>query len=192
MHMETARSHPPQTGLTLTEYAVLGLLGHLGPHEVSGYDVKKFADKSLAYLWAPSKTQLYAALGGLVRAGLAARRDVPQRHRPDKQLYRLTEAGATAVREWLERPEDETDPDRSIFMLKFFLGRQAEHGALVPQLRAFRQLFAERLRIYEETRDLDDPPSTRDEFTFAALRFGIARARAAVDWADETLRELER
>jgi hypothetical protein len=32
--------------------------------------------------------------------------------------------------------------------------------------------------------------ATRDEFTYRALRYGIARAQAAVGWADETLREL--
>jgi len=75
-------------------------------------------------------------------------------------------------------------------MLKFFLGGQAGRGALLPQLRTFRELYAERLRIYEEIRD-SEPRPTRDEFTLAALRYGVARARAAVDWADETLRAFE-
>src|SRR5262249_39120596 len=108
--MEAKAARSTRTGFTLTEYAVLGLLGHLGPREVSGYDLKKFADQSIGYLWAPSKTQLYAVLGRLVSQGLATRRAVAQSHRPDKQLYRLNEAGAEVLREWLERPEDETDP----------------------------------------------------------------------------------
>jgi DNA-binding PadR family transcriptional regulator len=186
--LKATRSRSPQTGLTLTDYAVLGLLGHLGPREVSGYDLKKFADRSVGYLWAPSKTQLYAVLRRLVHAGLATRRDLPQSHRPDKQLYRITEAGAAAVQKWLEQADEETDPDRSTFMLKFFLGRQADRAAVGAQLRAFRDLYAERLRVYEELVDSDEAKSTRDEFTFAALRYGIARARATVDWADETLR----
>lgn len=186
-----ATRQPSQTGLTLTECAVLGMLGHLGPDEASGYDLKKFADASLGYLWAPSKTQLYAALAQLVQAGLATRREVPQRHRPDKQLYRLTERGGEIVREWLEGREVEADPDRSTFMLKFFFGRQAGRDSLVAQLEAFRDLYAERLSAYEEKAAGEAPP-TRDEFTYLALRYGIARARAAVDWADGALRELER
>src|SRR5262245_46072142 len=179
---------PPRTtamtraavGLTLTEYAVLAMLGHLGPDELSGYDLKKFVDRGLGYVWAPSKTQLYAVLRRLVDAGLATRREMVQRGRPNKQLYRLTPDGRVAVQAWLDRVEDESDPDRSTFMLKFFFGRQADPEALREQLRAFRELYARRLETYEASRHSVPEPGTRDDFTFLALQYGIARARAAV------------
>ena len=171
--------------LTLTEHAVLATLGHLGPREVSGYDVKKFVDGALGYVWAPSKTHLYTVLGRLVEAGLATRRDVTQQSRPNKQLYRITERGSQVVRDWLDRPASETDPDRSVFLLKFFFGSQASRDALLGQLAAFRDLFAKRLATYEDMRaEIESDPG--DEFTYLALRYGIARARAAVEWADET------
>ena len=175
--------------LTQTEHAVLATLGHLGPREASGYDVKKFVDRALGYVWAPSKTHLYVVLGRLVEAGLATRRDVTQKARPNKQLYRITDAGRAAVREWLDRADPETDPDRSIFMLKFFFGSQADPGSLRAQLAAFRELYDRRLRTYEGMRASIEASSTRDEFTYRALLYGIARARAAVEWADETLPE---
>jgi DNA-binding PadR family transcriptional regulator len=175
--------------LTLTEHAVLATLGHLGPREVSGYDVKKFVDGALGYVWAPSKTHLYTVLGRLVDAGLATRREVAQQERPNKRLYRITARGSQVLREWLDRPGSETDPDRSVFLLKFFFGTQADREALLGQLAAFRDLFARRLATYEEMRAaIEADPA--DEFTYLALRYGIARARAAVEWADETLAAL--
>jgi DNA-binding PadR family transcriptional regulator len=171
--------------LSLTEHAVLATLGHLGPREVSGYDVKKFVDGALGYVWAPSKTHLYTVLGRLVEAGLATRRDVTQQARPNKQLYRITERGMQAVRDWLDRPATESDPDRSVFLLKFFFGSQADREALLGQLASFRHLFARRLATYEDMR-AEIEPDPGDEFTYLALRYGIARARAAVAWADET------
>lgn len=174
--------------LTQTEYAVLATVGHFGEREVSGYDVKKFVDDALGYVWAPSKTHLYAVLRRLVDAGLATRRDVAQRSRPNKQLYRITDRGREILREWLDRPEAETDPDRSIFMLKFFFGSQADRASLVAQLRTFRELYAERLATYESIR----AAGTGDEFTYRALLYGIARAGAAVTWADATLDDLGR
>jgi DNA-binding PadR family transcriptional regulator len=176
--------------LTQTEYAVLGALGHLGPEEVSGYDLKKFVDGALGYVWAPSKTHLYAVLRRLVEAGFATRRDVAQSTRPNKQLYRVTKEGRGVVREWLDRPDPESDPDRSIFMLKLFLGGQAGREALLAQLATFRDLYADRLATYERKREAAGASTTRDEFTQLALRYGIARAQAAVAWADEALREL--
>jgi DNA-binding PadR family transcriptional regulator len=174
--------------LTQTEYAVLATLGHFGEREVSGYDVKKFVDNALGYVWAPSKTHLYAVLRRLVDTGLATRRDVTQRTRPNKQLYRITAGGRDLLRSWLDRPEAETDPDRSIFMLKFFFGSQADRESLSAQLRTFRKLYAERLATYQSIR----ADGTGDEFTYRALLYGIARAEAAVSWADATLDDLGR
>jgi PadR family transcriptional regulator, regulatory protein AphA len=176
--------------LTQTEYAVLATLGHFGPGEVSGYDVKKFVDDALGYVWAPSKTHLYAVLRRLVDAGLATRRELAQSSRPNKQLYRITERGREVVREWLDRPETEADPDRSVFMLKLFFGSQASRESLLDQLATFRGLYAQRLATYEKMRESIESSGPEDEFTYRALLYGIARARAAVDWADEALRAL--
>jgi DNA-binding PadR family transcriptional regulator len=176
--------------LTVTEYAVLGLLGHVG-QPVSGYDLRKLIDSSVGYIWQPSKTQVYVVLGRLVNAGLATRRDVAQRERPDKQLYRITSAGRGVVRAWLGRDEPDADPDRSMLVLKLFFGRQGDRDTLVRQLRAFRDAYARRLAVYEADRD-----GTRrvgaigDRYTALTLRYGIARARAAVEWADCALEEL--
>src|SRR6185503_12547690 len=59
---------PARTDLTLTEAAVLALLAIEG--ECSGYDLLKLAQKSVGHVWAPAKSQLYATLGRLTRAGL--------------------------------------------------------------------------------------------------------------------------
>jgi DNA-binding PadR family transcriptional regulator len=176
--------------LTQTEYAVLATLGHFGPDEVSGYDVKKFVDNALGYVWAPSKTHLYAVLRRLVDAELATRREVAQSSRPNKQLYRITDRGRGVVREWLDTPEAETDPDRSVFMLKLFFGSQASRESLHGQLSTFRDLYAQRLGTYDKMREAIEAGGPEDEFTYRALLYGIARARAAVDWADEALRAL--
>ena len=179
------------TGFTLTEYAVLGLLGHLAV-PISGYDLRKRIESSVGYIWQPSKTQLYVVLGRLVRAGLAARREVEQHDRPDKRLYRITDAGRAAVRDWLDRDEEITDPDRSALVLKLFYGAQGDRGALARQLTAFRDAYGVRLAVYETTlgRSGEPPGRGSDEFTRLTLKYGIGRARAAVDWADAALREL--
>jgi DNA-binding PadR family transcriptional regulator len=177
---------------TITELTVLAMLGHIRRREVSGYDLKKFADNSLGYLWAPSKTQLYVVLRRLVADGLIQVRDVRQAQRPDKQLYRITAGGRLLVRDWLERDEEEPDPDRSTFMLKFFFGRQAAPEAMRRQLAAFRASYAERRAVYEEIdRSVGNRP-TRDPYARLALHYGIARAQAAVAWADAAASELRR
>jgi DNA-binding PadR family transcriptional regulator len=175
--------------LTVTELAVLGMLEHLGGG-VSGYDLKKFADRSLGYLWVPSRTQLYVTLRRLVVAGLASSREIAQDTRPDKRVYRITAAGRRELVAWLESDEETADPDRSTFMLKFFFGAQASADAMNRQLATFRDSYRQRLGAYHAIRD--DPRSlkTRDRFTYLALLYGIARAGAAIAWADEAAKTL--
>jgi PadR family transcriptional regulator, regulatory protein AphA len=177
--------------LTLTEYAVLGLLGHV-QRAISGYELRKVTETSVGYIWRPSKTQLYVVLLRLLRSGLVTRRKVHQLDRPDKQLYQITEAGRVAIREWLGRDEDVGDPDRSVLVLKLFFGAQGDRDALVRQLAAFRDSYAARLATYESKWQSADrhERDVSDEFTRLTLSYGIARARAAVDWADAALEAL--
>lgn len=175
---------------TITELMVLAMIAHLERASTSGYALKKFADESLGYLWAPSKTQLYTVLQRLEADRLLSARAVRQARRPDKVVYRITRAGRGLVSSWLDRDEEEDDPDRSIFMLKFFFGRQAAPEAMRRQLLAFRNAYAVRLAVYEELDAAKSSLQARDTHTHLALRYGIARARAAVVWADAAAREL--
>src|SRR5262245_15868341 len=174
--------------LTVTELAVLGMLEHLGGG-VSGYDLKKFADRSLGYLWAPSRSQLYATLPRLVDAKLVVARAVAQTTRPDKRVHRINAAGRRELVSWLESAEQHPDPDRSTFMLKFFFGAHAAPEAMSRQLTAFRDAYARRLDTYLALRAAPSP-KTRDRFTYLALLYGIARAEAAISWADHAAKSL--
>ena len=77
-------------------------------------------------------------------------------------------------------------------MLKLFFGAQGDRDALVRQVAAFRDSYAARLATYESKwRSADRyERGVSDEFTRLTLRYGIARARAAVDWADAALEAL--
>src|SRR5438045_7471792 len=90
------------SGLSDTEYAVLGLLTH---GERSGYERDKPAQPSIGYFWRPAKSKIYAILPRLVAHGLADSTAVAQDRRPNKQLYRITSSGEEALREWLGSPD---------------------------------------------------------------------------------------
>ena len=58
-------------GATRTELAVLGLLAWSG--EASGYELHKRAVRSVGFIWAPARSQLYAVLKRLEADGLIER-----------------------------------------------------------------------------------------------------------------------
>src|SRR5262249_60910315 len=67
-----------------TTLVVLGLVA-LQPG--SGYDLARLADRSVGYLWTPSRSQIYKILPRLASDGLATAKRIHQRDGPDKDLY---------------------------------------------------------------------------------------------------------
>src|SRR5262245_1097278 len=108
---------------TRTELAVLGLLAWAG--ESSGYELHKRAARSVGFIWAPARSQLYAVLKRLDADGLVEGRRVAQSDRPDKRLFRLSAAGRETLTAWLGRVEPIEPEDRDGVLLKVFF---AAHG----------------------------------------------------------------
>ena len=170
--------------LTLTEAAVLALLRIEG--ERSGYDLLKLADKAVGHVWAPAKSQLYTTLRRLVDAGLVRSRKVVQAARPDKELFRLTRAGESALAAWLAEVEPGT---RDAFYLKVFVGGLMPPDQLIAHVEQYRADTEGRLELY---RSLEATNTRRDHdwFHHLMLRHAIGQATTALGWADEVLSEL--
>jgi DNA-binding PadR family transcriptional regulator len=173
------------TALTTTEYAVLGLLAF---GERSGYDLARAADRSIGFIWTPSRSQIYKVLPRLVERGVASSREVEQQRRPDKALYRVTPAGMRVLRAWIDDVDEDPAGGSSLFLLKILFGGFTEPAAVAAQLTAYRDYAARRLQRYEE---IDRNPSPeRTIYGLLALQHGIAHARATTEWADRALASL--
>ena len=175
-----------EVSLSTTEYAVLGLLAF---GESSGYDLARYAERSIDYMWAPSRSQIYKVLPRLVERGLAESREVAQRSRPDKALFRITPVGLATLRSWVEHVEHDPTGGAPVFLLKLFFGWVAPPDAARAQLEAYRSLLARHLAEFE---DMERAP-LRDEPVHSriALLHGITRARATLAWVEEANTLLE-
>jgi PadR family transcriptional regulator AphA len=175
------RTIPQQTiaELTTTEGVVLGLLAE---RERSGYDLLKRAEGSVAHMWSPAKSHLYAVLPRLVAAGLARRRNVRQTGRPDKQIYRLTPTGRDAVRHWLETSTPKTWDE---LLLKVFFARLCSRAALLRQLDAAAERAAGQLEEYESIR-----PATRHGAL--TLDYGLQEMPVRLAWLERVRKEVAR
>jgi DNA-binding PadR family transcriptional regulator len=173
--------------LTTTEYAMLGLLAS---GESSGYDLARAADRSIRYMWAPSRSQIYKALPRLVALGLATRREVEQRGRPDKAVYRITRAGRTTLRAWLNDDTEASQAGGTVFLLKLFLAGAAPPDAALRQLEAYQNRLERRLAAFEEMER--EPADSQTVYDRIALAHGLAQARATLGWVDNVRPQLER
>jgi DNA-binding PadR family transcriptional regulator len=173
--------------ISTTEGAVLGLLASAG--ERSGYELAKLAERGVAYLWTPSRSQIYKVLPRLVASGLARMCEVEQQGRPDKALYEVTPEGLDALRGWLEDVEEDPAGGHVVFALKVFLCDFAAPETALAHLAAYRRFLERRLDAYEQIEtDAADAPRGYPEHV---LQHGLARVRATLAWIDETTAAIE-
>lgn len=113
--MTTMPSLPP------TSYAILGVLSFRD--EMSGYDVRKYADASIAWFyWSPAPSQIYAELRRLRDVGLVDERRDPADDRRNKRRYRLTDAGRQALADWIARSPTDPPVTKHPVMLRLWAG----------------------------------------------------------------------
>ncbi len=176
-----------ENSLTTTEGAVLGLVAF---GEASGYDLARLAARSVAHIWTPSQSQIYKTLPRLTARGLTRTREVEQRGRPDKAVYRITRRGREALRRWLDEVEQEPASGRVVFPLKLFFCEFASPGTARAQLAAYRSYLARRLERYEQLRG--GARLFESDLPGLVLQHGIVRVTATLDWIDRADAALER
>jgi DNA-binding PadR family transcriptional regulator len=172
--------------LTTTEAALLALLAIEGEH--SAYDLVKLAERSVAHIWSPARSGLYASLPRLARAGLVRTRIAVQETRPDKQVYRITRDGRRALDSWFETVEADAG---DAFFLKLFVGGLTTSDVLLEHVGQFRRDTEAKLARYVAI----EPTNTNrghDWFHRHLLRLGIQRAELDLAWAKSVAQALAR
>ncbi|MFI7089777.1 PadR family transcriptional regulator [Streptomyces lydicus] len=179
-----------QPALPATGWAVLGLLSF--GEELSGYDLKKRADRSLGlFYWSPSFSQIYGELKRLEKTGCVSSRLVAQETgNRDKRVYVITEAGLAAVRHWAREAPVEPPVLKHGVMLRAWLGHLLEGERMREVLGSHRD-YAERMRRRAEA----DAERARTEGTWAhpalVLKWSERFYASERDLADAMLADLD-
>jgi PadR family transcriptional regulator, regulatory protein AphA len=172
-----------------TDFALLGVLALGGP--MSGYDMRNYISLSIAQFWSESFGQIYPSLERMKKSGLV-QSETDQASSRHRQIYRITDRGRTALRNWMARPPEPEKP-RSEMILKTMLGNQTDPQVLVEHLEKYAQeamAKARHLRRQQAMVKRSDAGTPELPFAIAAIRAGIHVNRARAAWARETIREL--
>lgn len=79
-------------------------LGMLTEGEASGYDLKKNFESTFGHFFAAGYGSIYPALASLANQGLVDCECIPQEGKPDRKVYRITDAGHDYLLEALDNP----------------------------------------------------------------------------------------
>jgi PadR family transcriptional regulator AphA len=160
--------------LTPTSYIVLGLLLAVG--EATPYRLKQMVAGSVGYFWSLQHAQLYTEPERLARGGYVTEtREEGGRRR---KLYRITDKGKAALREWRAESTEALAELRDLGLLKLFFGADPKELAPV-QIEAHRRRLSEYERIRDEMTE-DVPRGPR-----LALEAGIRHSQTWISfWED--------
>ncbi len=167
-----------------TRYTVLGTLS-LRP--MTGYDIKKFIQQSIANFWHESYGQIYPTLKQLDGEGLVTRKVQTQTGKPDRYVYSLTEVGRTELREWLAEPAERQVP-RVELLLKLFFGAEISPEENLRHVERHREELRGGVAFCQETaRRLQEQKAGAPGLPFwlLGLRQGILVQEALLAWCDE-------
>lgn len=138
-------------------------LGMLTDGEASGYDLKKEFESSFGHFFAAGYGSIYPALNGLARDGLVECRHIPQEGRPDRKVYKITEAGREHLLAALQDPCP-SHKVRSEFLATMCFSHLMSREQIETVIENRVKEMSDYLRLFEEfeTNCMEDwPPGAR-------------------------------
>ncbi|WP_277370219.1 PadR family transcriptional regulator [Rhodococcus rhodochrous] len=175
--------------LPATSWAVLGMLTF--GEGLTGYDLKKWADWSIGFFyWSPSVSQIYAELKKLEAAGLAESEMVSEPGERGRRVYRITERGTRAVRNWSRAAPVEQPVLKHGLMLRLWMGHLNEPDELKKLVRS----HIENMEAMRERAKLHGDHANREPawaFSRMSLVWSERYFQAEIDLAKQVLADID-
>jgi DNA-binding PadR family transcriptional regulator len=170
-----------------TKYIILGFLNY---RPLSGYVIKKFVERSIAYFWNLSNGQIYPTLKRLQKEGLVTMQKQAGELGPDSKVYSLTEAGRDELDKWLSLPESE-ESFRSPMLLKIFFGGDSTKDVIISDLQEFLKHSQEKLavmEIFEQNYKQIMEENQEHTFMYITVLRGKIWYSENIKWAKQSIR----
>lgn len=179
------------------------LLALLTAEPMTGYDLVKYFDGTIANVWSAPHSQIYPELRRMEADGLIDVRVMPRGERAQKREYAVNENGVAALKGWLHEFAG-YQPERDVHRLRsahFELSTyDAARRQLTEHLNHYTKLLAdtrqfvadiEARRVPLLQQRLKQRPEAEHEaiiaFKLFAFRGEITKAEAEIAWAQEGL-----
>jgi DNA-binding PadR family transcriptional regulator len=161
-------------GLPTTSYALLGLLTF--GDELTGYELKQRADRTLRFYWvAPAMSQVYTELGRLADLGLVRPRDTEGAGRSTRR-YQITAKGRRTLTSWLSAAPTEFPELRHPVALRLLMGHLVEPATSRRMLEDYLTTLEHRraeLQLVRDSLRVADEPGQRYHFPAMVADWGL-------------------
>ena len=174
-----------------TKYAVLGMLSF---EPMSGYDMKKGFDGSIAHFWNENYGHIYPVLKRLEKEELVTKETKQTPGKPLRHIYSITEKGRQSLHSWLLLPA-ERPTLRIELLLKLFFGNEVPVDSMIQKVEEEKAFCTETLLTFEQIEKHVKSHNNENEpggipYWLITLRYGRHYYSAISEWCDETLQIL--
>lgn len=173
------------------------LLGFLNYSTLTGYELKQHFDHSIHHFWNANLSQIYPTLGQMEKEGLLTMEVEYQENRPNRKVYRITEAGREDLKRWLREPM-EMPPMREAFLIKVFFAGSLDKEDILAQLRERMETHKQHLEAYrgmvrEVLNQKIETTGLKREGLFwgLTLEAGIRFEETWIGWCEEAIKKIE-
>jgi DNA-binding PadR family transcriptional regulator len=147
------------------EHAILAFI-EFDP--MSGYDLKKFFDVSVAHFWSATQSHIYKSLEGLEKKGWAEAHVIQQDGKPNRKVYQITDEGRAELRRWLVTPLS-MEPVRKADLIQIFFSHFSSNEEIAALFEIRMKEIREQIHILKTV--------AQDAIDENAKQVGVERAR---------------
>lgn len=177
-----------EQSLPTTSYAILGLLTF--GQELSGYELKQWADSTLRFYWtAPAMSQIYTELNRLAQRRLVLSREVGGGPSRTTTRYRVSAKGARELRRWLAESEPGFPVLKHPIALRLLLGHLMDPGQVRDMLESYDAVLVAQRRDLRAVLDgIGNDPAL--EYPAHVARWGLSYYDSETDAVRRVLKAL--
>lgn len=175
-----------------------GLLGLLNYGDMTGYELTRVFEDSLAFFWQAQMSQIYRELNAMEKEGWLSSRTVIQTDKPNKKVYSITGAGKAELDRWLFKDLlGEFFTTRNSFLMQLFFSAGKGRKETLATLKRTRDSVG---NIMQRTKTIDDSirfygkelSKVQDPVYWEmTAQYGRAYYEMCCRWLDDCIRRLE-
>jgi PadR family transcriptional regulator AphA len=168
------------------------ILGFLDYRPMSGYELKRFFDQSVAHFWSATQSHIYKALENLEHEGLVKSQLILQEGKPNRKQYEITDAGRVELHRWLSTPLP-VEAKREAWLIQVFFAHGLANEEIanlfenrIARLRSSLAQCQQAQKNIEQNNAQDNRPRLQSLWQLT-LDYGIQYYENEIDWLEKTL-----
>lgn len=172
-----------------------GILGLLNYGDMTGYEIMTAFRDSLQFFWPANTSQIYRELQTLKEKRFVQCEKVEQDSKPDKNVFSITDAGRTELKEWL-REENYGKRNIGLLMKVFFAG-EITRVENIERFRHIQQFCKEYMdgfvRGNQAAQNYGKIVDDKEKILYwnMTMKYGEKYTQMLNEWCEECIEELE-